>query len=183
MIPDRFDHVREIAVMADCHIHPGRGADWPPAVLDALAGADLIVTVGDMGEASGLAALSAVAPVIGVRGADDGDDPRTGPKSRAIEAGGVRIGCVFDAVGAGLAMGRDPIAPADDTATTEARLFGGPVAVVLHASTHAPSIEEAAGRLWVNPGSATLPADKGAGGSLVRLTVETSGVNARIVRV
>ncbi|MEP6966907.1 MAG: metallophosphoesterase family protein [Pseudomonadota bacterium] len=182
MTPDRFDHVREIAVMADCHIHPGDGIDWPPAVLDALAGVDLIVTVGDMGEAAGIAALSSIAPVMGVRGADDEDDPRTAPRARVVEAGGVRIGCVFDAVGAGLATVRDPIAPADGVATAEARLFGGPVAVVLHASTHAPSIEEAAGRLWVNPGSATLPADKGAG-AFARLTVGAGAAEARIVRV
>lgn len=182
MTPDRFDHVRDIAVLADCHIHPGDGIDWPPAVLDALAGADLIVTLGDMGEASGLAALATVAPVIGVRGADDGDDPRTAPRARVVEAGGVRIGCVFDAVGAGLATGRDPIAAADGAATAEARLFGRPVAVVLHASTHAPSIEEAAGRLWINPGSATLPAEKGAG-AFVRLAVGAGPAEARIVRI
>ena len=39
---------RHVAVLADCHIHPGGGPAFPPELFDALEGADLIVTLGDI---------------------------------------------------------------------------------------------------------------------------------------
>jgi len=63
----------------------------------------------------------------------------------------VRIGCVFDAVEAGLATSKDPLVPAD-------------------------------GRPWVNPGSATLPAD-GARAGFARLSLDAGAAVARIVVV
>ena len=82
---------RSIVVLADCHIHPGDGIAWPATALAAFAGADLIITLGDMGEASGLAALAAIAPVLGVRGADDQDNPYISGTVRLLDAGGVAI--------------------------------------------------------------------------------------------
>jgi len=173
---------RTIAVLADCHIHPARGLDWPAAVLEALQGADLIVTLGDMGEAVGLTALAAIAPVIGVRGADDGEDERTAAKARVIEAGGRRVGCIFDAVEAGLATAREPWASAADYETREQALFGAPVDVLLHAGTHRPTVESFAGRLAVNPGSAMLPDDH-APAAFARLSFEAGEPDAQIVVV
>jgi hypothetical protein len=43
-------HARAIVVLGDCHIHPAKGVDWPLLALDAFKGADLFVTLGDMGE-------------------------------------------------------------------------------------------------------------------------------------
>jgi hypothetical protein len=163
MPTDRFENVRRIAVLADCHIHPGGGRNWPPAVLKALAQAELIVTLGDMGEPSGLEALAAIAPVIGVHGGDDGEDARTAPPARVLEIAGHRLGCVFDPVRSGLASASEPLIPAEDMAQVETALFGAPVDVLLYASTHAPAVGKAAARLWVNPGSATLPADGACG--------------------
>src|SRR5215467_5287848 len=72
----------KVAVLADCHIHPGGGPAFPPALFEILDAEDpdLIVTLGDMGEPAGLDELSEFAPVIGVRGQDDSDDPRTDNK-------------------------------------------------------------------------------------------------------
>ena len=136
---------RTIAVLADCHIHPGK-IDWPPAALAALSGVGLIVTLGDMGERAGLEALAAIAPVTGVRGEDDEDDPRTSPTSRRLEFGGVSFGCVFNPAKHGLTPG--------DTAA-ESALFGEPIDVLLRASTHIATTNKAAGRLEVDPGSVT----------------------------
>jgi hypothetical protein len=185
MTPDRFDAVRTIAIVADCHIHPDAGIDWPPGTADALAGADLIVTLGDMGEPRGLATLAAVAPVIGVRGEDDGDDPRTAPAARVLEISGLRIGCVFDPMRAGLATNKEPLVAVDDGGQARARLFGGGVDVVLYASTHDPEICAFEGALWVNPGSLTLPngKDRGARGAFARLTIEAGAPKAQIVRI
>jgi predicted phosphodiesterase len=74
---------RTIVVLGDCHIHSARGIGWPPAAFDAFGGTDLFVTLGDMGERSGLDALAELAPVVGVRGRDDEDDPRTSTKLRS----------------------------------------------------------------------------------------------------
>lgn len=185
MTPDRFDAVRTIAVVADCHIHPDAGIDWPPGTTEVLSGAELIVTLGDMGERRGLDALAAVAPVIGVRGEDDGDDPRTAPAVRVLEIGSVRIGCVFDPMAAGLATNKEPLVAIDDAGAARARLFDGPVDAVLYASTHDPEVCAFEGALWVNPGSLTLPngKDRGTRGSFARLTLEGGTPKAQIIRI
>ena len=169
---------RSIVVLADCHIHPANGIAWSPAVLGAFAGADLIVTLGDMGEASGLAALAAIAPVVGVLGADDEANPHTEGKVRLLDAGGVAIGCVFDPIATGVATAVDPLTLAPETELE--RIFGGRTDVLLWASTHVPSVERIGAALAVNPGSATLP-DKGARASYARLTIGAGTADADIV--
>src|SRR3990167_8768292 len=125
-----------VAVLADCHIHPGGGPDWTPQILEALAGVDLIVTLGDMGEAAGLDRLAQIAPVLGVRGQDDSDDPRTAPQVRILQLGGTRLGCVFDPVAAGLATSVDPFNPDYNFRPRWRELFGGESSALLFASTH-----------------------------------------------
>jgi hypothetical protein len=171
---------RTIVVLADCHIHPGGGIDWPPATLEAFAGADLFITLGDMGERHGLDALGRIAPVVGVRGVDDQPDPRAADKVRLFDVGGVAIACVFDPVDAGAATAKDPLQPTQDGALP--RVFGRPAAVVLWASTHKPAIADLDGVLWVNPGSATLPGD-GAEKSFARLQIENGTARAEIVTI
>jgi len=141
----------------------------------------MIVTLGDMGEASGLDRLSAIAPVTGVRGADDADDPRTGVASRRLELAGVAIGCVFDAVRAGLVTRDGQVALAEGCAEAEARLFGGPIEVLLCASTHRAAEARLGGRLVIDPGSLTLPADETP--TFALLTLEAGRCEARIVRI
>jgi putative phosphoesterase len=169
-----------VAVLADCHIHPGGGPEFPPAVLDALAGVDLIVTLGDMGEAAGLDQLSAIAPVLGVHGADDSDDPRTAPGLRLLTLDGRRLGCVFDATSAGLATASDPFSPASDLGARMEELFGGAIDILLHASTHRPEATRIGRLQVVNPGSAVLPSD-GSPRAFARLTVTDGAVEAEIV--
>lgn len=167
---------RHVAVLADCHIHPGGGPAFPPSLFDALEGADLIVTLGDMGEAAGLDQLAEIAPVIGVRGADDSDDPRTDTELLVLAGDDVTIGCVFDAVAAGLAESSDPFVPAPDFAAASERLFGRPIDVLLTASTHKPDLSQAAGCQVLNPGSAVLPGD-GSRRAFGRLSIEEGGAN------
>src|SRR6187431_2545057 len=85
------------AVLADCHIHPGGGPEFPAAVLAALEDAHLIVVLGDMGESAGLDQLEAIAPVVGVRGEDDApDDPRIAGDRLVLKVGRHTFGCVFN---------------------------------------------------------------------------------------
>jgi predicted phosphodiesterase len=162
---------QQFAVLADCHIHPGGGPAFPADVFEALEGVDLIVTLGDMGEAAGLDQLCEIAPVIGVRGADDSDDPRTDTQLLVLAGADFAIGCVFDAAAAGLALGSDPFTPAPDFAAAAERLFGRPIRALLHASTHRPETVELDGCLVLNPGSAVLPAE-GARRCLLKLACE-----------
>ncbi len=175
----RFD-AHKVAILGDCHIHPGKGLDWPATVIRALAGTDLIVTLGDMGETRGLDRLAAFAPVIGVRGWDDGQDVRTDAALRALQLGEVRIGCVFDPTEHGLASQAQPFTPMPGWKVTASSLFEGPIQVLLHASTHRAHVTEMDGILIVDPGSALLPAD-GATASLALLSIEGRKFEAEIV--
>jgi putative phosphoesterase len=176
---ERID-ARIVVVLADCHIHPAADIDWPETTLEAFAGADLFLTLGDMGERQGLHALARIAPVLGVTGMDDEPDPRAAGKVRLFNIGGVGIGCVFDPVDAGAATAKEPLRPAEDKALS--RVFGGAPAVILWASTHKPAVEDAKGILWVNPGSATLPSE-GEAKSFARLCIDNGTAHAEIVRI
>ncbi|WP_297693777.1 metallophosphoesterase family protein [Phenylobacterium sp.] len=171
---------RTVAVLADCHIHPGGGPDWTDPVLRAVEGCDLILTLGDMGESAGLDRLAQIAPVVGVAGADDRPDPRTSPRLRRLQIGGLALGCVFDAQAAGLAASADPFQPAADFPQALARAFGGPVEALLYASTHKPAAAEFGGVWAVNPGSALLPGE-GAKPTFARLSVDAGRLRPEIV--
>jgi putative phosphoesterase len=171
-----------IAVLADCHIHEG-GPQFPEALFPRLQGSDLIVTLGDMGEKAGLDRLEEIAPVVGVRGQDDADDMRTRRQVLLLEDGRYHIGCVFDAVAAGLAVSSDPFVAAPDAADVSRRLFGHEVDVLLHAATHKPEEAKFGGKGWaLNPGSAVLPAE-GAQASFLRLKVMADGCFGQIIWV
>lgn len=171
---------RTIVVLADCHIHPAPGIVWPQAALDAFDGADLFVTLGDMGARAGLDALARIAPIIGVKGRDDEDDPRTAPPRRVLAVAGLHIACVFGPVEAGAALRVDPLVCA--SSETLMRLFEAPLDALLWASTHTPSIDRTAGRLHVNPGSVTLPG-KDAPASFARLTLTNDAIEGEIIHL
>jgi predicted phosphodiesterase len=169
-----------LAILADCHIHTG-GPQFPKALLDKLGGVGLIVTLGDMGETAGLDQLAAIAPVVGVRGADDSDDPRTDRPLLVLESEHYAIGCVFDAVAAGLATSSDPFEAVPDFAAAAEKLFGRQIHALLCASTHRGALAHADGIPILNPGSAVLPAD-GDRQSFARLQGE-AGFNLLVERV
>lgn len=171
-----------VAVLADCHVHEG-GPQLPQSLFPRLHGADLIVTLGDMGEQSGLDQLQEIAPVLGVRGRDDVDDPRTHRSELVLSGEGYRIGCVFDAQAVGLATTSEPFVEADAAAAVCQHLFGGPVDVLLHAGTHRASEARFGGKgSALNPGSAVLPAE-GAKPTFLRLKVAAEGCYGQIIWV
>lgn len=174
-----------IAVLADCHIHPAAGIGWPQGALEKLAGADRIVALGDMGEASAIADLAAIAPVAGIRGQDDEPSEVIATLTLTLEEQGLIIGCVFDPVAAGLADSKGPFVPSMDDAEAEEDLFDGSLDVLLCASTHKAEITDVAGRLTVDPGSLTLPEgkDDGARGTFARLIIEDGVARAEIVEI
>lgn len=108
-----------------------------PEAVAALHGSDRVIHAGDIGDPSILQHLSAVAPVVAVRGNNDTGDWASGiPLTQAIDLSGTRIFVIHDL--ATLAI--DPLAAGID--------------VVVSGHSHRPRYERRDGVLYVNPGSA-----------------------------
>lgn len=136
-------------VLADTHLRPGSGggdlcARLPPAAREALAGADLILHAGDIVTADLLHELASTAPVLAVRGNNDGDPSLSHlPEVRLEVRAGVRIGMVHDS---GPRAGRE---------SRLRRLFPD-AGVVVFGHSHIPwNAEGLDGQLLFNPGSPT----------------------------
>jgi len=144
-------------LVADAHVHPGKGPPLPASLPEIFKGADAIFALGDLGEASGLDTLEKIAPVKGVNGGDDAHgDKRLGGRLRVFTIANLTVGALFDPEEHKLVTGKDPLAPVADFAAAAQRLFGRKIDVLLCASTHRPLIAWANGVLIVDPGSPTL---------------------------
>lgn len=134
-----------------------------PAALAALAGVDLLIHAGDIGQPAILSDLAAIAPLVAVRGNID-----TAPWAQALpETAYVQVG------GVGIFVLHDRHTLAIDPAACGIR-------VVVSGHAHQPGIEDRDGVLWVNPGSAgprrfRLPV------SLARLTIQGGEVVVQLV--
>lgn len=108
-----------------------------PEAVEALRGSELIVHAGDVGDASILASLKALAPVRAVRGnVDRGALAARLPATEAVRVHGIDVYVLHDREDLDL----DPAAAG--------------FAAVVFGHTHRPWVEERGGVLWVNPGSA-----------------------------
>ncbi|AOX44785.1 metallophosphoesterase [Microbacterium sp. BH-3-3-3] len=93
-----------LLLLADTHV-PKRARVLPDAVRRAASGVDLIVHAGDWVEAAVLDELSALGPVLGVWGNNDGDDLRARlPEVARADVEGVRVAVVHET---GAAAGRE----------------------------------------------------------------------------
>jgi putative phosphoesterase len=133
-----------IAVISDTHM-PRRGLVLPPACLERLRAADIIVHAGDWSSMDAVALVRAIGPpVVAVRGNVEEPAVRAAlPATAEAEAAGVRIGVVHDG------------GPGDGRLSRLRRRFPGADAVVFGHS-HIPWHEAAAdGFMVLNPGSPT----------------------------
>ncbi|MDQ0609937.1 putative phosphoesterase [Variovorax sp. W1I1] len=136
-----------------------------PEATAFLQGCDFIVHGGDIGSASILQALAAIAPLTVVRGNNDREPWADGiGESEFLKVGGVVIYAIHD-------LSQIDIDPA-----------GAGVRVVVSGHSHKPKIEERDGVLYVNPGSAgprrfKLPI------AVAELIVDGNAVSARIVEL
>jgi uncharacterized protein len=148
-----------IGVISDTH-----GLLRPQAV-QALAGVELIIHAGDIGDPKILAALKRIAPVHAVRGnTDRGDWAAHLPQSLVVEVGGVHLYVLHEL----FCLDLDPAA-----AGIKAVIFG---------HSHRPHLEHQNGVLFLNPGSAgprrfTLPV------SLARLVIQRDSLQAELVEL
>jgi hypothetical protein len=136
-----------------------------PEALTALAGSELIIHAGDIGTPDVLARLSEVAPVVAVRGNNDRHAWASAlPATEVVDVHGLSLCIIHDVNDLDL----DP------------RAAGFRAVIAGH--SHRPHIEERAGVLFVNPGSAgprrfALPV------TLARLRVERQTLAANIVHL
>ena len=155
---DPLTQQKLIGVISDTH-----GLVRPQAI-EALAGVDMILHAGDIGNSAVLDTLSAVAPVVAVRGNNDkGGWAESLPDSEVVKIGAVSIYMLHD-------LKELDISPA------------GTFQVVISGHSHKPIVEERRGVLYVNPGSAgprrfKLPV------SVAQLRVEGSAVNAKLIEL
>ena len=144
-------------LVADAHIHAGQTPHFPEKLREVFARADAIIVLGDMGEAAGLDWLEQIAPVYGVRGADDPpSDTRMKGELRAFSIGGLTAAALFDGTKHGLFTSNDPLVITPDFPEILTQLFGGKPDILLCASTHKSLVASAQRVLIVNPGSPTL---------------------------
>lgn len=147
----------KVGVLADTHglLRPG--------VLEALAGCDLLVHAGDAGKPEILESLRSIAPVYAVRGnVDRGSWVGALPETQVIAVEQVHLFVLHD-------LNELEIDPA-----------AAGFQAVISGHTHQPLIEERAGVLFLNPGSAG-PRRFHRPVSLARLYVRGMAVRAEIV--
>jgi putative phosphoesterase len=150
--------VTRIGLIADTHVRAGK-IPFPAGLERAFAGVDCIVHLGDMGEASVLDRLAELAPVLATRGAEDPAADARIEKTRLLIGASGSVACAFE-LGTVLpgAASEGSILPAGDVAAALEKACGRPIAAVAFARTHAPAHFTRDSVLFVNPGSATLPA-------------------------
>jgi putative phosphoesterase len=185
---------RRIGLVGDDHNAQEDGSDLPEEVLKAFEGVDLVIHLGHMGVRERLARgvldrLGSVAPVLAVRDystdsegnafVTPGDGERVAGLTRIVETKGFRIGVVHNLArppGREIATppGGLPELRSVPVADVLAEKFGGPVDLVVYASSHRPAAVAAQGILFVNPGSPTYP--KGPGRTAGQRALGTVGI-------
>jgi putative phosphoesterase len=136
-----------------------------PQVLKALAGVDLIIHAGDIGDPLILPRLERIAPVQAVRGnVDRGDWAADLPLTRVVEVGDVHLYVLHELY----CLDLDPTAAG--------------FAAVIFGHSHSPHLEDKNGVLFLNPGSAgprrfTLPV------TLARLRVQGASITAQLIEL
>jgi uncharacterized protein len=134
-----------VGVISDIHGHLSEAAEA------ALALCDIILCAGDVERPTVLMELEAIAPTVAVLGnCDTSLRGMNIPFTASPRIGGVRFFMTH--------RPEDIGTPAED------------VQVVVHGHTHIPRNEEVAGKLYLNPGSASKPRG-GSQKSIARLTI------------
>lgn len=136
-----------------------------PEAIAFLKGSDFIVHGGDIGSAGILEALAAIAPLTVVRGNNDREPWADAiAETELVKFGSVHLYAIHDLA----QLDIDPPAAG--------------VRVVVSGHSHKPKVEERAGVLYVNPGSAgprrfKLPI------SVAELVIDGASVTARVVSI
>ena len=151
----RAEVLHTLAIVSDTHM-PQRCRTFPPGLFDVLAGADLVLHAGDVGELWVLDRLSAIAPVIAVHGNDDTPAAKAAlPYSTLLSLPGARVFLWHSHFPAwqdehASRQGEEMLPKLQRTVET-ARSTGASLAVFGH--WHIPLLHDAGDLLVVNPGA------------------------------
>jgi len=159
-----------LAIISDTHLPRGARA-LPPACVEQLRAADLILHAGDFMELAVLEELQALGPTVcAVRGNVDSAELQARlPLTRVVAAEGVKIAMVHDA------------GPSDRRLERLRRRFPDADAVVFGHS-HIPLLERDAGFTIFNPGSPT-ERRRAPHHTMGVATVDHGAVTFRIIRL
>jgi len=159
-----------LAIISDTHL-PRGGRALPPACVEQLRAADLILHAGDFMELAVLEELQALGPTVcAVRGNVDSAELQARlPLTRVVAAEGVKIAMVHDA------------GPSDRRVDRLRRRFPDADAVVFGHS-HIPLLERDAGFTIFNPGSPT-ERRRAPHHTMGLATVDHGAVTFRIIRL
>jgi putative phosphoesterase len=162
--------MRTIGVISDTH------GLLRPEALDALAGSELIIHAGDVGNQEILDALASIAPVRAVRGNTDwGDFADRLPSTDVID--------LLAESGTAEDPPKGPLAYLlHDHASLDLDPEASGFRMVIFGHTHEPLVHGQAGVLFLNPGSAgprrfSLPV------TVARLMVDADAVEAEIIHL
>jgi putative phosphoesterase len=132
-----------VVVLSDTHA-PRRWRGCPPQVAEYLRDADLILHAGDVCTAALLDELAGYAPVLAVKGNNDGQDVAAwgAPERLETDVGGLRVAMVHDS------------GPASGRPARLRRWFPG-ADLVVFGHSHIPLDHAEHGQRIFNPGSPT----------------------------
>jgi putative phosphoesterase len=178
----------KIGLIADTQVP---SAELSPKIKVAFEGVDLILHAGDILIPSCLDYLEEIAPVMAVETGAERQftgDSRVTEHDRVVEADGFTIGLVQELsiphikaleIVPGIIDSKFP----SDASLPEAiaQIFGKPVDIVVYGFSHISLIEEHAGILFVNPGSATWPNQRVMPGTVAVLDLSPGSKNVRLV--
>jgi putative phosphoesterase len=166
----------EVGVVSDTH-----GLVRAEAV-EALAGVDVLLHAGDIGDNQVLKELQTLAPVFAVRGNVDGGWARLLPERRLLDLGGAGVLLLHDRALVGSRPFETEVRATKAAARVGRAGGGGPAGdrVIVFGHSHQPFAESRDGILWFNPGSCgprrfKLPV------SIGRLSIEDGRVRHRLV--
>ncbi|MCA9986564.1 MAG: metallophosphoesterase family protein [Anaerolineales bacterium] len=154
-LPADFTPVSTVGLVSDTHM-PLRLRCWPAGLAEALAGVDLILHAGDVGDLWVLDELSQHGPVVAVHGNDETPEAKLGlPLQSIISLAGQRIllwhGHYPDRIDELTSRTDERLAPKLERLGQRGRRAGARLVVTGH--WHIPLIHEAEGVLIVNPGA------------------------------
>lgn len=142
-----------IGLISDTHL-PDRWRVLPPAVFDLLAGVDVLLHAGDVGELRVLDELSRIAPVIAVHGNDETDEAQAAlPYLQTVVIAGQRLVLThshYPDRAAEMASRTNPWQPKWERLAGIAHEHGAEILVFGH--WHIPICQQQDGVLLINPG-------------------------------
>ncbi|HEY2667849.1 MAG TPA: metallophosphoesterase family protein [Actinomycetota bacterium] len=158
-----------VGVISDTHI-PSRAPAIPPRVFEVFEGIDLILHAGDVSVRAALDELATMAPVHAVAGNVDDPSLQAGlPAQLRLDLDGIPLGMIHDS---GASTGRRE---------RMRRRFPG-CRVVVYGHSHLPVVEDRAGLMLLNPGSACDPR-RAKVPTVAILEIAGGEVSARLVSV